>query len=198
MAINFNAPSIVGNIPWFMFDIDNFQLITNILIPSDITDTKQVVLSETPIPGKNFAPVQYGGGGNRHISFEIPLVKRNNTVGNILLLKQFDLLRNQAVGLINIFSKQFRANPKVLYSWGIGSVPLVYYVAKADASHKQGWVNNLGNPQYSEIQIELVLDEESPLYKVEEVYRRLSAIAGTLVNTYDYVQSIVQPGSKPL
>lgn len=196
-GINFNSNAISGNIPWFMFDISNVQLITNILVPSDIIDSKEIVLSETPIPGRNFSPVQYGGGGNRHISFEIPLVKRNNTVGNVLLLKQFDMLRNQAVGLTNIFSQQFRANPKVLYYWGTGSVPLLYYVIKANATHKQNWINALGQPQYSEIQIELVLDEDNALYKVEEVFRRVASITGMIVNTYDLIQSQTS-GYKPI
>ena len=51
------------------------------------------------------------GWGNRKISFTLPIIKRNNTVGNVLLLKQFENLRNQAVGFTNIFSNQFTPNP---------------------------------------------------------------------------------------
>lgn len=197
MPIDYNIPGLVGNVPWFMFDIDNIQLITNILIPGDISDTKNVILTETPIPGRNNAPVQYGGGGNRHVSFTIPLINRNNSIGNILLLKQFDLLRNQFVGLTSIFSDQFRANPKVLYYWGIGSIPLLYYVAKCDATHKQHWTNNLGNPQYSELNVELILDEDNTLYTGEEIFRRASAITGTFLNTYDLIDNILS-GGKPV
>jgi len=91
MNLNFNQPKTAFNINWFMFDIYNKQLITTPLIPADITDTKDIILTETPIPGLNFSPVTYGGGGNRHINFTLPLIKRNNTVGNVLLLKQFDV-----------------------------------------------------------------------------------------------------------
>lgn len=184
-GVNFNTPSINGHIPWFLFDINNLQLITSPIEPGDISDTKNIVLSETPIAGRNYSPIQYGGGGNRKISMTLPLIKRNNTVGNVLLLKQFDLLRNQALNITNVFSDQFISNPKVLYYWGTGSVPLVYYVSKCDATHKQNWINELGQPMYSEIELELILDEDNPIYKIEEIYRRVASIAGTAIAAYN-------------
>ena len=187
--MNFNISRYDFNVPWFMFDIYNYQLITSPVIPGDISDTKGIVLAETPVPGLNYQPVSYGGGGNRTLSFTIPLIKRNNTVGNVLMLKQFENLRNQAVGLLGLFSTQFKPNPKVLYYWGTGSPPQIYWVKKCDATHKAGWVNAMGNPQYSEISIELVLDETSPLYLAEEVFRKMASIAGMVTGTYDVIQS---------
>ena len=169
------------NLPWFIYDLQNKQLITSASIPSDIQDTKQVVLTETPIPGLNFNPINSGGFGNRKVSFSIPLVKRNNTVGNVLLLKQFDNLRNQAYGLSGIFrqSNQFTPNPKVLFQWGTGgAIPLVWYVAKCDYVHKSSFTNRFGATQFSEIAIELWLDETSKLYKAEEIFRKISSYAG--------------------
>jgi len=186
-----SIPKYAFHLPWFIFDIDNVQLITtgSDIIPSDIKDTKEIVLTEVPIPGLNFSPILPGGAGNRKISFTIPLIKRNNTVGNVLILKQFDNLRQNAVGLTSFFSEQFETTPQVLYSWGTGSVPLVYWVKKCDASHKQGWVNAMGFPQYSEIEIELWLDETNILYKAEEVFRKLSSLAGMVYGAYGIVRS---------
>lgn len=188
MALNFNLPKFAYNLPWFLFDIDNKQLITSSTIPAEITDNKDIILAETPIPGQNFSPITYGGGGNRKISFTLPVIKRNNTVGNVLLLKQFDNLRNQAVGLTSIFSSQFTPNPKVLYYWGSGSIPLVYWVKKCDMVHQSGWVNELGNPKYSMISLELWLDETNILYKAEEVFRKIASLTGFVTNAYDTVQ----------
>lgn len=182
-------------IPWFMFDLYSKQLITSPVVPSDIRDSKQVILAEQPIPGLNFAPISPGGNGNRKISFTLKLINRNNTVGNVLILKQFDALRNQAGSLFGPQPGQFTPNPKVLFSWGTGSIPLVWWVAKADAVHKEGWVNALGFPQYSEIEIELILDETDPLYKAEEAYRQASAILGVAAGAVDVVQSTL--GRKP-
>ena len=188
--LDFDLPKYAFYLPWFIFDIDNKQLITSPVIPGDITDTKEIVLSEQPIPGLNFSPITSGGANNRKISFTLPLIKRNNTVGNVLLLKQFDTLRQNAVGLTGVFSKQFETTPRVLYYWGTGSVPLVWWVKKCDAVHKHGWMNNLGQPQYSEISTELWLDETHPIYKAEEVFRKMASLAGLVFGAYDIVKTI--------
>ena len=188
MASYLNTKDFKYHIPWYMFDIDNKQLITSPYVPSDIRDTKDIVLAEVPIPGLNFQPISYGGGGNRKLSFTLPLIKKNNTVGNVLILKQFENLRNQSVGLLGMFSGQFKPTPRVIFSYGIGSIPLVYWVKKCDPTHKQGWVNQLGMPMYSEIEIELWLDETNVLYKAEEVFRKLSSLAGMIEGLADVYQ----------
>jgi len=189
MGLNFNLPGFAFNLPWFMFDIDNKQFITSVTVPSEIADRKDVVLAETPIPGLNFQPVTYGGGGNRKISFTIPIIKRNNSIGNVLILKQFENLRNQAVGLTGVFGNQFTPNPKVLYYYGTGSIPLVYHVKKCDFVHQgPGWINQLGNPKYTLVEIELWLDETNTLFLAEEVYRKIASLVGMVENAYTVVE----------
>ena len=172
-------------LPWFMYDITNFQLITTSTIPTDIHDSKDVLLAEVPIVGLNYAPVQPAGNGNRKLSFTLPLMRKDNNIGNSLLLQQFHMLRNQATGIKQIFSNQFTPNPKVLYYWGTGSLPLIWYVKKCDLTNKQGWVNRVGQPQYSEVSIELWLDENDPLYRAEEIYRKIASITGSILNVTD-------------
>ena len=191
MPINFNVAHYNYSLPWFMFDLSNFQIITSVTVPGDISDSKDVLLTETPIPGLNFAPVQPSGNGNRKVSFTLPLIKRNNTIGNSLLIKQFQILRNQATGLRNLFPSQFTANPKVLYYWGTGSVPLVWFVKKCDLTNKQLWVNQQGQPQFSEVSIELWLDENHVLYKAEEIYRKASSLVGGVLSSYDVIDNPV-------
>jgi len=189
MAINFKLPKFAFNLPWFLYDIGNKQLIVSQTIPDEISDVKDVILTETPIPGLNYQPITPGGGGNRKITMTIPIVKRNNSVGNILLIKQFEQLRNQNVGLTGVFSNQFTPNPQVLYYWGTGSVPLVYWVKKCDFTHSGGWVNEIGNPTYTGVSLELWLDETNPLYELEQLFRKFSALSGSVVNAYDVVES---------
>lgn len=69
-------------------------------------------------------------------------------------------------------------------------MPLVWFVKKADAQHKQGWVNALGQPQVSDIEFELWLDETDPTYKAEEQFRQISALLGETLAAYDTVNSI--------
>lgn len=187
--MNFKIPEYSFNLPWFMYDIANKQLITSQTRPGDISDAKDIFLTETPIPGLNFAPVQPSGNGNRKISFTLPLLKRNNTIGNSLLLQQFHTLRNQTTGFSRIYSQQFTPNPKVLYYWGTGSLPLVYFVSKCNFVHKDGFVNQQGQPQYSEVQIELILDENHPLYKAEEFYRYVSRYTASALYSIDNISN---------
>ena len=175
-----------------MFDIDNFQLIISPLIPGDIKDTKGIVYAEQPIPGLNYKPYNYGGGENRRINFTLPLVKRNNTVGNVLLLKQFDNLRNQATGFFRLSGGQFKPNPQVLYYWGTGSIPLIYNVTKCEFNHRSGFINNFGFPSFTDIDIELMLDESNILYTAEEIFRKVASLVGMVLNVYDVISSEIK------
>lgn len=190
MPINYRVPEYAFSLPWFMLDLTNSQIITSQTVPGDIKDTKEIFLTEVPIPGLNYSPIQPSGNGNRKISFTLPLIKRNNTIGNSLLLQQFHVLRNQATGLLNIFSNQFNPNPKVLYFWGTGSLPLEYWVSRCNFTNKKQWVNQVGQPQYSEVEIELILDENSTLYKAEELYRKVSALTASALYSIDNISQI--------
>jgi hypothetical protein len=179
---------------WWIYDIGNGQIITSFFIPGDISDTKEVVYAETPIPGLNYQPIQSGGMGNRKVTFELPLIRRNGIVGNVQILKQFDRLRHPSGSLLSVFSQnsQFVANPKVLYNWGTGSVPLVWYVKKCNATHKKHWVNAFGQPQYSELQFELWLDESDPINKAEDMWRQLASIFGEVQTATDQSKALLK------
>jgi hypothetical protein len=189
----FTIPKYPGAIPFFLYDLGNNQLITNQFIPEDITDNKDIILSETPIPGLNYQPIQSGGLGNRKISLDIPLINRNDILGNVLLLKQYENLRQPEFNFNHIFNKntQFTQNPKVLYMWGIGSIPLVYYVSKCNFTHKKHFVNSFGTPQYTTIHLELILDESNILNRAEETYRQLASILGSVQSTINLAANFV-------
>lgn len=183
-------PAYKFNVPFWMFDIQNKQLITSVTIPnSDITDSKDVILTEQPIPGSNFSPVYAGGMGNRKISFTLPIVKRNNTVGNLPLLRQYQNLRERSFGYKGMFRQQaqFTPNPKVLFNWGLGSIPLIYFVKKCDFTHRQGLTNQLGFSQYTDVHFELWLDEANPYNKTEALFRKIGSIAGQVQGAADVI-----------
>ena len=56
-------------------------------------------------------------------------------------------------------------------------------------------VNAIGQPQYSSIDIELVLDETHPLYKAEEQFRSVAAILGETLGLIDTGAQAVGAGS---
>jgi len=179
-GIDVAYPKFAANLPWYMFDLSSQQLITSAQIPEGgIKDSKAVIMTETPIPGLNMQPVSFGGNGNRKIAFKLPILARGSDLGNIALIKQFEVLRNQRRGIMGLYPQgQFVPNPKVLYSWGIGSVPLVYYVTKLEFEHRADMVNRAGAPTYTMVDIELTLDETGWLYKAEETFRAAMLMFG--------------------
>jgi hypothetical protein len=181
MFKSLNIPPIV---PWFLYDLSNQQLITSPIVPSDITDSKSILYAEIQIPGLSGQPYQAGGLGNRKIAFTLQVIKRDDIIGNLAMLKQFEALRVPSFDFRNIVSKttQFQSNPKVLYYWGTGSLPLVWYVTKCNFVHKQNWNNSFGVPKYSDVAIELTLDEFNPVNKAEDIYRQLLALTGNADN----------------
>jgi len=183
---------------WWMFDLGNYQLITTKTIPGDMTDQKDIVLSETPIPGTNAPHVQYGSGGIRKLNFTLPIMNRNGILGNVGLLKQFENLRNRKTGFSEISSTQFSSNPQVLYYHGTGSIPLVYWVKKCDFTQPQGWTNRFAQPQYTLIEFELWLDERNPLYEAEEVFRKFASLSNFVFTTAQNTEKLVREFGKLL
>lgn len=168
-------------LPWYIFDLSTYQLITSPTIPlGGIRDSKDIIIAETPIPGLNFQPVSTGGNGNRRISFQLPIVSRELLAGNVGLIKQFEALRNQSRGAMGVRPSvgQLARNPKVLYAWGVGSVPMQYYVTKCSFEHRADMVGRAGNPRYTLVDIELLLDETSVLYQIEEGWRSAMLMLG--------------------
>lgn len=189
MALIPRLPPYSFSLPWFMFDIDNKLIITSKPIPKDITDNKAIVITEVPVPGLGYEPVSPGGMGNRHVSFTIPVISKNNTIGNSLLLKEFDMLRHPVSLSLFDEGQQFVRGPKVLYWWGTGSLPQVYYVTKCNFKHKASLINQLGFPQWTDVAIELILDEEHFVNIAEDIFRKITAHAGSTLNTFKVIAS---------
>ena len=63
---------------------------------------------------------------------------------------------------------------------------------KCDLTNKEGWTNQLGHPQYSEAEIELWLDESNPIYKAEELFRKVSVYTASMVYAIDNFESPVR------
>jgi len=189
--------SISRIIPYYIYVLDSNLLITSPIVPTEIQDSKNIVYAQTSIPGLDYAPLSSGGFGNRTISFTIDLIKRNNSTGNSLQLKLYEVLRNPVSNIQEVFSSnnQFVQNPKVLFSYGVGSVPLVWYVTKCDFVHSGQYTNALGFPQFSKINIELTLDETNALNKIEKVFRQFASIIGSTEATKDIIVNTL--GGRP-
>jgi hypothetical protein len=170
-----------------MYDLSNNNVITSRTIPEGkIQDSKQIIYAEQAIPGRNYQPVSFGGNGNRKISFTIPILRRNDVYGNSFIIKQFEALRNQTMGFLEFTpAGQFTENPQVLFQWGHNPVPQIYFVSKCDFEHDAAFVNALSIPQLTNVSMELILNEEDPLYDLEKAFRVLYSFVGNIDNALD-------------
>jgi len=169
-------------LPWHMFILDVNLLITSPFVPDTITDTKDIIFAETTIPGLDHSPVSSGGFGNRKISFDLQIIQRKTLNGNSSILKLYDILRFPSSSLLDVFKQnsQFNQNPKVIYNYGIGSAPLIWYITKCKFTHLSRFTNAVGSPQFSNVSLELTLDEKAFTNRMEKVFREFSAIIGSV------------------
>ena len=181
------------NLPWFIYVRETGPLITSKTIPENIVDSKEITLTETSVPGLIYRPVTPGGNGNRKISFTIPLLSRLPGIGLVPMINQLQLLRNQVQAGAYGLDRRFNPNPKVWYYWGVGDSPLPCIVAKVDFTHKGEMVNFAGAPQYSSVDIELIVDEGDEAYQMEETFRNMSSSIGTYTSILpDVIANIIQ------
>lgn len=182
-------------IPWFMFDMGNYELLTLPNVPLEVKSTKEIKWAESEVPGGSTRPLQFSNFGPQMVAFQIKLVDRNPYVGNLPILKQFEKLRTPVEGALALLLGNLSpANPKVLFWYGTGNLlPLVYYVTRMDFNHIM--ISNLGFPEATDIDIELKLDEYHVLYKAERVARMVLSMAGMGLAVYHLIQ--MYKGAKP-
>jgi hypothetical protein len=173
-------------LPWYLLDDTNGILITSATIPVSITDAKEIVWAVTEIPGLNYTPLYPNRNGNTTLAFSIPIINRKGSVGNSNLLQSFEILRNNDTpSLTNLFARgsQFTPNPSVIYQWGTHRSPQRFKLTKLDFDHNGILTNKYGLSQYTVVNIELMLDEQSSLYRADRILRKVQGILGVADST---------------
>lgn len=188
-------------LPWYIFNETNGILITSPTIPTTIEDKKEIIFAEANIPGLNYTPLTPARNGNRKLSFSLPIIKRSQgggVLGNTGLMAAFEMMRNNDnPSLLSLFSKRggdYNPNPKVIYSWGTHTiVPQEYFVRRCDFSHDTRFITQLGYSEFSIVNMELELDENSPLYRAERTVRIINARKGMV----ESVLQVTNSGGRP-
>lgn len=166
---------------WWLFDLDNKQLISLTTAPRSVSNTQSIKYTNLSVPGLDYEPSNYSGIGNQKISFSIQAIARNDILGNQILIKQFEALRKPSVGLTSLYAKReiFVPNPRVLIQYGTGSaVPLVYFVKKCDFVNSE-WTST-GYPKVTDIALDLELDGTHPINVAESIAIKAGTLVGTL------------------
>lgn len=163
-------------IPWFINIYGTAFTLASRNVPESIASQKTINRTEQQIPGAGTSIPKFGNINAEKISFSIKLASFNNELGVTDQIRFFDLLRNP---YSNAFGEQrpFAANPQVIYWYGNGKLPMLYYVNKCDYTFSK-W-NIYGQPQVVVVDLELIVDEESAIYKAEVIARQVLATAVT-------------------
>lgn len=182
---------------WWIWDDTNNLFITSRTIPLKLSDTKEVLFADITVPGLNYTPLQPNRNGSAKLSFQLPIINRLTAAGNSLQLSQFENLRNQdspsLLGLLQP-SSQFRTNPSVIYNWGTHRTPLRYWVTKCSFDNDTRLTSKIGLAQYTMVDMELTLDENSALYRAWIIARKVASIAGFVQGTQ---QTFKPKGNRP-
>jgi len=180
-----------ARIPFFMFDMGNYELIILPNVPLEVKSAKEIKWVPTETPGGSTTPMQFSTFGPQTLSFTIKVIDRNPYAGNLPILKQFEKLRVPTEGLMSLlFDTKSNANPQVLFWYGTGNLlPLVYYVTKCEFNHIM--IGKFNFPEATEIDMELKLDESHILYRAERIARMALSIAGMGLAIYRIVQAFM-------
>lgn len=182
--------------PWWLLDLKNFNLILNRAVPTEVTSEKSINYVEILVPGGASADDRYSNMGSETISFSIPIINFNNTLGNYPQVSQFRLLRQPAywpwelhkllLGFTTGAPDEFREPPRVYLMWGTGNLfPLEYKVTQC--SFTNAYMNGIGMPRYTVCNLSFKLVENGILYSTERIAGRLGAIFGFVQNTQGFI-----------
>lgn len=158
--------------------IGGSNVLSSNIIPEQITFNKPINYSQKAIPGGRTSIPEFNNFGATTVSFTVTHVNVNSEFGVVGVQKFFESLRQpeerydsgtSALGTLVGNSPPFIANPKVIYFYGTGSVPMVYFVTKVDFT--LGRFNRNSFPQAITVGIDLVLDENGALYNAESAFR---------------------------
>lgn len=171
------SASLTGNANNFgegaLNTINNFpRIFTSRIIPETVSSNKGINYTEKSIPGGHTGIMQYSNMSATEIGFSVTFADFNSTRGVVATQKFFEILRTpeeSRLGSIASAYIPFMPNPKVLYMYGTGSLPMQYFVTKCDFDLEE--FNSLSFPQVIKVSMTLRLDESGPLYELERKFK---------------------------
>ncbi|TGK36279.1 hypothetical protein [Leptospira andrefontaineae] len=167
-------------------DLISGALITNRLLPGDISDEKKSVYNDYNIPGLNYSPFSHVRNDNTKITLTVPIMNIDNETGNMFDLYDVERVRSQPFDLSFSSEAQWKTNPTCIYSgWGTHRPPLPVVVEDCKFNHRRDFTNRNGISQFTEVTFVMRYLEDSSLYKAYNVMKSI----GGLVNTAQKIGS---------
>ncbi|WP_411821213.1 hypothetical protein [Leptospira sp. 'Mane'] len=156
--------------------------------PEKVTSDKKINYFTAPNIGGSHHEKFFTGFENKEISLDLNSNDFESPLGVTDTIAYFDELRNPSPGLLGIagsfFGNENFPPPQVLFQFGDSMVPLFWDVLDVhiEKSHFRSGATTgiLGIPQRCEITLKLSLDENSILFKANQIAKKAQAIKGSV------------------
>lgn len=154
--------------------------------PGNIKSKKPVTWFSSPNIGGAFKKKFFTGFDNKEVTFQLKTIDMESPLGVLPAINYFEQLREPDAGIIGIagsfFGNQNYPPPQVLFQFGVSMIPLVWDVLDVSIEEsnfdddKVGGI--VGVPRVATFDMTLSLDEDSVLFKANQIARKASATAG--------------------
>jgi hypothetical protein len=153
--------------------------------PEEITTEREINYFEVPNIGGSHHELIFVGFSNEKVSFTLEMIDMEDPAGVMKEIAYFKQLREPDAGLLGIagsfFGNEHYPPPQILFNFGTGYlVPQIWNVLNVSirtTHHHAGYVRGvIGVPKRAIIEIELSLDEDSVLYKSEQIFKKVMSV----------------------
>jgi len=158
--------------------------------PTEIDTVKKINYFVAPNIGGSFHEKFFTGFDNKEVKLSFQSIDMENPLGVQSTIAYFEELREPAPGLLGIagsfFGNENYPPPQVLFGFGVSLIPLVWDpidVQIKETHFHDGKVRGvIGVPKRCEITLTLSLDENSILYKSNQIAKKALAVAGSITS----------------
>lgn len=186
-----------------MINMGSYLPFSFIFNPTEVETKKEIEYVEVPNIGGSHKEMYFIGFGNKKVNFSLVCIDMENPVGVTPEVAYFDSLREPDAGIFGIaaISSENYPPPQVLFGFGTGDlVPLIWNVSEVQMVTSMFYSGTyrgvLGIPKRLDIDIELTLDEESILYKSNQISKKALQIGGSALSIIKEGTNIRQGGNK--
>ncbi len=156
--------------------------------PERVVTDKKINYFSAPNIGGSHHEKFFTGFDNKEISLQLISNDFESPLGVTDTINFFEELNNPAPGLLGIagsfFGNENYPPPQVLFQFGDSMVPLFWDVMDIhiERTHFRAGASTgvIGIPQRCEISIKLSLDENSVLFKANQIAKKASSITGSI------------------
>lgn len=159
--------------------------------PTEVTTEKDINYFEAPNVGGSHHKMYFTGFSNKKASFTLDCIDMENPFGVLDQIAYFECLREPDAGLLGIagsfFGNENYPPPQVLFNFGTGAiVPLVWDVGNIDITASLFYAGKIrgvmGIPKRAIVSCEFILDENSILFKANQIAKKMLQITGSALS----------------